>query len=486
MTDDSRIDAGTPPGRGIFCNRTLNLRSVQAIGYDMDYTLVHYHSEAWEQRAFEHVRRRLADRGWPVADAVFDPRSVIRGLIIDRELGNLVKANRFGYVKAAAHGTRALDFDAQRRTYARTQIDLGDERWVFLNALFSLSEAAMYLYLVDRLDARAVPEVIGYADLHDRVAEAMDATHLEGELKEEITAAPEHFVDLDPDAPRALLDQRAAGKRLVLITNSDWPYTDFMMSHAYDRFLPAGMRWRDLFNLVIVWARKPDFFDGSAPIYEVVSDDGLLRACPTGLHGDGIYAGGNAKMVERYLGLDGDEVLFVGDHVYADVHVSKRVRRWRTALILRELEMELAAVDAFTARQTELNALMATKSELETQHARVRLHVLRAASTPGGGARGAPGDVTTRSDPTLIDRVNALRGEIAALDEVIAPLARAAGEVHNARWGLLMRTGNDKSHLAYQIERHADIYTSRVANFLYATPFAYFRSPRGSLPHDPG
>jgi len=35
-----------------------------------------------------------------------------------------------------------------------------------------------------------------------------------------------------------------------------------------------------------------------------------------------------------------------------------------------------------------------------------------------------------------------------------------------------------------QVERYADIYTSRVANFRYQTPFVYLRSPRGSLPHD--
>lgn len=28
--------------RGIFCSRTLNFRSISAIGYDMDYTLVQY------------------------------------------------------------------------------------------------------------------------------------------------------------------------------------------------------------------------------------------------------------------------------------------------------------------------------------------------------------------------------------------------------------------------------------------------------------
>ena len=44
-----------------------------------------------------------------------------------------------------------------------------------------------------------------------------------------------------------------------------------------------------------------------------------------------------------------------------------------------------------------------------------------------------------------------------------------------------MRAGNDKSHMARQVERHADIYMSRVSNFMHYTPFAYFRSPRGSL-----
>ena len=82
-------------------------------------------------------------------------------------------------------------------------------------------------------------------------------------------------------------------------------------------------------------------------------------------------------------------------------------------------------------------------------------------------------------------QVAAIRAQLEALDETLAPLARSAGELANPRWGLLTRAGNDKSHLARQVERYADIYTSRVSNFLFATPFVYLRSPRGSLPHDP-
>src|SRR5687767_4858507 len=99
-----------PPGRGVFCNRTLNLRAIRAIGYDMDYTLVHYNEQAWEQRAFEHVRQRFVAVGWPAASLRFDPSFINRGLILDVELGNVVKANRFGFIKRATHGTRVMPF----------------------------------------------------------------------------------------------------------------------------------------------------------------------------------------------------------------------------------------------------------------------------------------------------------------------------------------------------------------------------------------
>jgi len=85
----------------------------------------------------------------------------------------------------------------------------------------------------------------------------------------------------------------------------------------------------------------------------------------------------------------------------------------------------------------------------------------------------------------LENRLAEMKRELTALDDRIAPLAKAAGELANPSWGLLLRAGNDKSHLARQVERSADVYTSRVSNFLLHTPFAYFRARRGSLPHDP-
>src|SRR5262245_56557274 len=106
--------------REVFCNRTLNMRSIRAIGYDMDYTLVDYHVEAGERPAYERARDKFQALGWPVGHLEFDPEAVIRGLVIDTELGNLVKANRFGFVKKAVHGTRDMTFDEMRTAYMRT------------------------------------------------------------------------------------------------------------------------------------------------------------------------------------------------------------------------------------------------------------------------------------------------------------------------------------------------------------------------------
>ena len=66
----------------------------------------------------------------------------------------------------------------------------------------------------------------------------------------------------------------------------------------------------------------------------------------------------------------------------------------------------------------------------------------------------------------------------------IAPLAIAAGTLSNESWGLLMRSGADKSLYARQVERYADVYTSRVSNFQAVTPYAFLRAFRSPLPHD--
>lgn len=465
-----------PNERGIFCNRTLNLNTIKAIGYDMDYTLVHYDVRAWEERVFAFVKESLLSEGWPVQNLQFDMDSVCRGLVIDLELGNLLKANRFGYVKMAQHGTRKLDFSEMRSAYLKTLVDLSLPRYVFLETLFSISEACIYIQLVELLDAQKLlfTGVRSYTDLYRKVRATLNRTHMEGILKAEIMANPERFVDRDPYVTRALLDQRAAGKKLILITNSEWSYASTILRHALDPYMPEGQTWRNLFDIAIVDARKPEFFKSRAPIYELVSDDGLLRAVTGTLKEGCVYTGGNVGIIEEFFGLSGDSILYVGDHIFADVIVSKTHQEWRTAMIVREIEDEVRQLAERRELNRRLAEKMVEKEALEDEKSHCKMKLLRSRQPDGDAVDGK----------ALRARLDELRVQLEALDQEIAPLAIEAGQGVNPNWGYLMRTGNDKSMLTRQIEKYADLYTSRVSNFYFATPFKYFRSPRASMAHD--
>ncbi|KAJ8766445.1 hypothetical protein K2173_022504 [Erythroxylum novogranatense] len=462
--------------RGIFCSRTLNLRSISAIGYDMDYTLIHYNVMAWEGRAYDYCMDNLRNMGFPIEGLAFDPDLVIRGLVIDKENGNLVKADRFGYVQRAMHGTRMLSTRVVSEMYGRELVDLRKEsRWEFLNTLFSVSEAVAYMQMVNRLDEGAIAAELGpldYKGLYKAVGRALFRAHVEGQLKNEIMTNPELFVEPDPQLPLALLDQKEAGKKLLLITNSDYQYTNKMMKHSFNRFLPNEMGWRDLFDMVIVSARKPEFFQMSHPLYEVVTTEGLMRPCFKARAG-GLYSGGSAQMVENFLDIHGDEILYVGDHIYTDVSQSKVHLRWRTALICRELEEEYNALINGRGHRAALVELINRKEVVGDLFNQLRLALQRRTKNRPAQTLAA----TNMDNQELTESMQKLLIVMQRLDEKIAPMLEIDGELFNKRWGYLSRAGLwDKSHLMRQIEKYADIYTSKVSNFLHYTPFMYFQS----------
>lgn len=466
--------------RGIYCNRTLNLRTISCIGYDMDYTLVQYNVMAWEGKAYAYGKEYLRNAGLPVEDLKFDPDLVIRGLIIDLELGNLVKADRFGYIKRAMHGTRMLGWAELSATYGRELVDLRDEgRWRFLNTLFSVSEACLYMQMVDKFDQGVFPNSFGgrgYRGVYKLVAKALFRAHVEGRLKAEIMQQPADFVIPDPEIPLTLKDQKMAGKKLLLITNSDLEYTQAMMAYAFDQYLPDEMTWRDLFEMVIVSSRKPEFFSGDQTLYEVVTEDGLMRPCHTPKRG-GIYCGGSARNVENALGLNGDETLYVGDHIYTDVSQSKLNMRWRTCLILRELEEEVDALAKGNEHRVHLRSLMLEKEIIGDAFNQLRLGLQRQSDNQSPPVSMSSTDVESTLARLLL--------EMERLDKIIKPKLEEDGHHFNKHWGYLSRSGmNDKSHLTKQINKYADIYTSRVSNFMRYTPFMYFRSPNQTLAHD--
>eukprot|EP00967_Tisochrysis_lutea_P065732 scaffold85535_cov37-Tisochrysis_lutea.AAC.2 len=448
--------------------------------------------EKWEERAYHYCKEHLRSKGFPVSGLHLDPELVCRGIIVDTEQGNLLKADRFGYVRRGMHGTKQLSDEKIRAEYSQEAVDLRDSRWVFLNTMFSVSEGCLYAQLVDRLDSGALladaqppfdaVRCSSYSQLYQAVSKALYKAHVASRLKDEVMQDPLSFVHLDPATCEALLDQRDAGKKLALVTNSDWVYTQKVMSSIYNPFLPAGMDWTNLFDLVVVSACKPEFFTTDRrPVYELATEDGYLRQHFRFEEGK-IFAGGNARMLQKCFQVTGEEILYVGDHIFSDVNMAKKGLRWRTCLIMQELEKEVEGLSLGLEKQNAIRQLFSVRN----QHAAV-LNRLRNDLTKRLNGRDGAGNSASppRSAEDSRKDIETLQGTVEALNDELDQLLREEGGHVNKYWGYMSRAGfADTSHLMRQIQKYADIYTSRVSNFLPYTPYALFSSPRHALAHD--
>src|SRR6202012_1533475 len=116
------------------------------------------------------------------------------------------------------------------------------------------------------------------------------------------------FIDKDPDLAPTLHKLRSAGKKLFLLTNSRWSYTNKMMTYLLDGGMSEYPHWRNYFDVVIVTATKPAFFQERRPLMERVGENLVPAAFP--LERGKIYEGGNLHDLERALNAAGDEVLY--------------------------------------------------------------------------------------------------------------------------------------------------------------------------------
>ncbi|MEQ2241770.1 5'-nucleotidase domain-containing protein 3 [Ilyodon furcidens] len=85
----------------------------------------------------------------------------------------------------------------------------------------------------------------------------------------------------------------------------------------------VGKDWRDLFDVVIVQADKPSFFnDRRKPFRRVTNKGALLWDRIHRLEKGQIYKQGNLYEFLRLTGWRGSKVLYFGDHIYSDLAVS--------------------------------------------------------------------------------------------------------------------------------------------------------------------
>lgn len=187
--------------RQIFCNIELNGASLEAVGFDMDFTLAQVcvfplinviyksnnlysscvqYKESFDLLAFEGAKQKLINSlGYPaefVSTFYYDSQAYRRGLIIDKKKGNILKVDRHKYVRKAYHGFKTLIPSTERKAmYTKQVTSFSDSNYVNIDTLFHPIDALIFCQLVDLKDehpdliSKPYEEIYKYVVLLDNI-----------------------------------------------------------------------------------------------------------------------------------------------------------------------------------------------------------------------------------------------------------------------------------------------------------------------------
>ena len=481
------MQTGLSKEKRIFVNRTLNMANIRAVGFDMDHTLALYNHETFEALAFEETLKKFIEAGYPeeLLNLEFNPNFLIRGLLVDKEQGNILRVDAHKYVKDAFHGHKRLTKEERYKLYNAQGINA--EEFLSIDTIFALSEVQIFAEIVHFMNKHPKAIRKTYSEVYSDLREFIDLSHADGSIKNKVIKDPEKYISKDKYLPTTLVRLIDAGKSLFLLTNSSYEYTNVIMSYLFDETYEGFHHWRDYFDYICISASKPGFFVGSQAFFEVQTDSDLIRPLNGPLKKKGVYFAGNAHLFERLTGFRGDEILYVGDHIYTDIIRSKHVLNWRTMLVIAELEKELPILEQLKEDMQEIHKKLQEKEEKDelVQMQRSKIAAINRQMMKAQSQKDTHKISSLNRDlERLLPIFETQKEKLKDIDKEIKMLIkRRESKVHPV-WGELMKVGLERSRFFYQVSAYACLYTSKASNLHFYSPFKKFISFHEVLPHD--
>jgi len=253
--------------------------------------------------------------------------------------------------------------------------------------------------------------------------------------------------------------------------------------HGYqvDGDLKKKNEWMRLFDLVIVGSCKPAFLlDPYLNLFRVRPEDGSL------LNTDGIFEiealgengahkflskgkvfqGGNWNHLNAILEISaGEDILYVGDHLYSDVLRSKRTLGWRSAFIMPELVEEMKVFHQQLPLRNQILGLRKLRDDLAVY----RDDLIRT------------GDIQTEH---VQRKLTDLDKDDETIKTVLSSLAAKYHAAFHPIWGQMFVAGYQDSRFAYFVQNYACLYTAKATNFALTSTTRSFRTSGDMLAHD--
>lgn len=472
----------------VYTNRNLKLDTVTHMGFDMDHTLAVYH-EKLEELAFKLSAKQLVEKyGYDkkVLDFEYEYGGVIRGLVVDKVRGNVIKLDTYKYVEIAYHGEKRLTRDERKVVYAKPGESYrpdGDE-YRYLDTLFCLPEAYLFLKMVSFID-ETEGEREDYSSLAVDIRKSIDTIHRDGSLKKEISLNLNSYINKSKQLAKTLHHFIQGGKKLFLLTNSEYYFTDLVLTHLLTDELIEYPRWQDYFEIIVVSSRKPGFFLKDTVMESLKKDENGVKIPEDVAYK--VYRGGYYSKIEELIGSCGENIIYYGDHTFGDILKSKQTCGWRTAMIIEELEKELKVIDSHKEKNGKLSRMRGELYDLQEElHLyEEKIHNLRDRKIDCFDD--LTKDELEKMDAKITESQDILSQlEVQLSDTVwrIKSLEEELLEDYNPKWGCLFKSSRRKSRLGDQVEDFACVYTSSITNFYHYPTTKYFRISRDLMAHE--
>ena len=119
-----------PRADRVFTNRNLRLGQVDWVGFDMDYTIAIYRQKAMDELSVLLSAERLVRKGYPsvLNELEFDTDFPMRGLLVDKKLGNILKLDRHKVVTKGYHGQKEINKSELNELYGQNKLSTSDPR----------------------------------------------------------------------------------------------------------------------------------------------------------------------------------------------------------------------------------------------------------------------------------------------------------------------------------------------------------------------